>query len=92
MANLTTLRAVVYGRVQGVFYRSFIARHAGLLNVNGYARNLPGGVVEVQAEGEREKLESLIELLKKGPPTARVDKVEINWSEYIGSYTGFKIR
>ena len=58
----------------------------------GYVRNLPGGVVEVQAEGEKKQLEELVGYLKIGPPAARVEKVDINWSEYTGNYSGFNVR
>jgi acylphosphatase len=48
--------------------------------------------VEVNAEGERKQLEKLIGYLKIGPPGAKVEKVITNWSEYTGSYSGFRIR
>jgi acylphosphatase len=90
MTDLTSVRAIAYGRVQGVFFRAFTTRHARELGLSGYVRNLPDGKgVEVQAEGERSKLEKLVTHLEVGPPAAKVDRVEINWSEYTGSYSGF---
>lgn len=47
------LAARVSGRVQGVGYRYFARETAAMLGLNGFARNLPGGDVEVEAEGER---------------------------------------
>ena len=92
-ANLASVRAIIYGRVQGVFFRSFTSECARELGLTGSARNLPDGkAVEVQAEGERDKLERLIAYLKVGPPGARVERVETNWSEYTGGYSNFKIR
>ncbi len=93
MTDLASVQAMVYGRVQGVFFRAFTLRQARELGLTGYTRNLPDGkAVEVQAEGERNKLEKLIDHLKVGPPAAKVEKVVTNWSEYTGSYTGFSIR
>ncbi|MFC2006142.1 acylphosphatase [Chloroflexota bacterium] len=93
MSDLASLHAIVHGRVQGVYFRAFTSRHATELSLNGYVRNLPDWkVVEVQAEGERNKLERLIDYLKVGPPGAMVEKVKTNWSEYTGSYSGFSIR
>lgn len=93
MTDLASLHAVVSGRVQGVYFRAFTARHAAELGVTGYVRNLPGArAVEVRAEGERSKLEKLIDCLKKGPPGARVDRIETTWAEYTGSYPGFSIK
>ena len=93
MTDLASVQAVVYGRVQGVFFRAFTSQEARELGLTGYVRNLPNGdTVEVQAEGERGQLERLIEYLKVGPPGAKVEKIITNWSEYTGNYPGFNIR
>jgi len=92
MTDLASVQAVVYGRVQGVYFRAFASRHARELGLSGYVRNLPDWkTVEVQAEGERKQLEKLIDHLKVGPPRARVERVETSWSEYTGSYSGFSV-
>ena len=91
MADLASLNAVIKGRVQGVFFRAFVARKAKELDITGYTRNLPGGAVEVNAEGERQQLEKLIGFLKTGPPAAEVEEVIVNWSEYAGTYPRFSI-
>ena len=92
-AGLALMRAVVYGRVQGVFFRDFVSRQAVELGLTGYARNLPGGdAVEVIAEGERDRLERLIGYLEAGPPAARVDRVVAHWAGYSGTFSGFTIR
>jgi len=92
MTELASLQAIVYGYVQGVFFRAFVSTQAKELGLTGYVRNLPGGEVEVQAEGDREQLEKLIGYLKVGPPTARVSKVVTEWSDYTGNYSGFRVR
>ncbi len=93
MTNLASVQAVVYGLVQGVFFRDFVHRRATQLGLTGYVRNLPSGeALEVHAEGERKRLEELISYLKIGPPGAEVKKVETSWSEYTGSYSHFSIR
>ena len=92
MNEPASLQAIVYGYVQGVFFRAFVSRLARELGLTGYVRNLPGGAVEVNAEGERNRLEKLIGYLKVGPPGARVQKVVTNWSEYTGIYSSFSIR
>jgi len=92
MTELASLKAIVYGHVQGVFFRAFVSTQAKELGLTGYVHNLPGGEVEVQAEGERKQLERLIGYLKVGPPTARVSKIVTEWSDYTGNYSGFRIR
>ena len=92
MSDLASFRATVHGRVQGVFFRSFVERWAEQLKLTGEVRNLRDGTVEVKAEGERLQLEKLLDYLRTGPPPARVDRVETEWGEYTGNYTGFAVR
>jgi len=92
MAELASLQATVRGHVHGVFYRAFVESHAQELNLNGYVRNLPDNQVEVVAEGEKQKLEKLLERLKKGPPAARVESVEVIWGEFTGEFSQFSVK
>jgi acylphosphatase len=92
MADLASVQAIVYGHVQGVFFRAFVSTRATQLGLTGYVRNLPGGTVEVNAEGERKQLDQLISYLKVGSPPAKVEKVVTSWSEYSGNYSGFGIK
>ncbi len=92
-SDLVSVRAIVRGYVQGVFFRAFAEREAKTLGLVGYVSNLSDGKsVEVRAEGERGKLQALIESLKAGPPQARVKEVETQWSEYSGRYATFSVR
>ena len=70
----------VAGRVQGVGYRYFVARAARGLGLSGYVRNLPDGTVAVAASGSRAALESLAASLRKGPPGAVIESVNLDWS------------
>jgi acylphosphatase len=90
--DLVSLKAVVHGYVQGVFFRAFVSHWAQELGLTGYVRNLSGGAVEVLAEGEKKQLEKLIGYLKVGPPSAKVEKVVTEWAEYSGKYSGFSVR
>jgi acylphosphatase len=91
MADLASLQAIVSGRVQGVFFRSFVESRAEELKLTGYVRNRYDGTVEVLAEGERERLEKLVHYLEAGPPAARVAKVDTRWAEYHGHFRNFSI-
>jgi acylphosphatase len=72
---LAAYQYVVQGRVQGVGYRYFALREAEALGVNGFARNLPDGTVEVLAEGPEEALTRFEEKLRAGPAFSRVEGV-----------------
>ena len=82
----------ISGKVQGVGFRNFTQRHAKQLGINGYAKNLPNGQVEVVAEGDTVQLDALVNLLKKGPPSASVDSIEIDKRAFTGEYETFGIR
>lgn len=90
--TLARVHIYVSGRVQGVFYRSNTRRKALELGITGWVRNLPDGRVEIVAEGEREKLERLIEWCRHGPPLARVEDLEIIWEEPRGEFESFTIK
>ena len=93
MSDLASVQVIVYGYVQGVYFRDFTSRRATELGLTGYVRNLPGEeAVEVNAEGERKQLEKLIGYLEVGPPAARVERVVTNWSRYTGNYSRFGVR
>jgi acylphosphatase len=93
MADLACVSAVVHGRVQGVYFRYFVRSVARDLGLKGYVRNLASGdAVEVRAEGEKPRLDRLMEELKTGPPGAWVKRVEIEWSGYTGQFDNFSIR
>jgi acylphosphatase len=70
------MRCYVSGMVQGVWYRAATRKKALSLGVNGYARNLSDGRVEVLACGEEKAVTALREWLWEGPPHAHVTDVQ----------------
>ena len=75
----------VRGRVQGVGYRMDAAAAAERLGVAGTVRNLLDGSVEATLEGAPEAVESMIEHLRRGPSSARVDGVDVRREEPSGA-------
>ena len=82
---------LVNGQVQGVFFRKGVMDLARTLGVTGWVRNLRDGRVEAVAEGEKAKLEEIIEFCHDGPPGARVRDVAVEWSDFRGEFRGFRI-
>jgi acylphosphatase len=70
-----TRRYLVFGRVQGVYFRHSTRSHALGLGLRGVVRNLPDGSVEVLAQGTPSSVEALHQWLHRGPELARVDVV-----------------
>ncbi len=91
-AGLKRAHIFVSGRVQGVFFRDSARREVLKLGIGGWVRNLEDGRVEAVFEGEKEKVEKMVNWAKNGPIFARVDKMEAEWQEYQGEFKSFEIR
>ncbi len=85
------LECQIFGRVQMVMFRDFTQRKAKALGLVGAVKNLPDDSVWAAAEGEEEKLKTLLDELKKGPILAKVERVEEKWLEATGEFKDFKI-
>lgn len=82
---------LISGKVQGVCFRSHAEEEAARLGLTGYARNLPEGHVEALVQGDEEKIHRFIEWSKKGSRSAKVEKVEVSWSEPTQECEDFRI-
>ncbi len=68
----------VTGRVQGVGYRFFTVEAALSLGLSGWVRNRPDRTVELEVQGENQKiLDEFCEQLRQGPPLSRVTRLDI---------------
>lgn len=70
-------RAIVAGKVQGVAFRWSTQQRAIGLGVFGWVKNLPGGEVEVHAEGEPEAVDALEAFVREGPEHSEVQAVAL---------------
>jgi len=84
-------RVIVEGRVQGVFFRYHTQEAALRFEVKGWVRNRRDGTVEALFEGDKEKVDPMIQWCHRGPSEARVTKVHLNWEDYIGEFDDFSI-
>jgi acylphosphatase len=85
------VRVRVTGRVQGVCFRASAVDEAERLGVSGFARNLPDGSVEIEAEGERRLVEAMVEWCRQGPRWARVEQATVEWLVAKGDGGAFHI-
>ncbi len=82
----------VWGRVQGVGFRAFVAQQAKLLGVSGWVRNVGWNQVETLAEGHEDVLKAFVEIVKQGPAVSRVERHEVIWGEVGDQLDGFQVR
>jgi acylphosphatase len=85
------IHLVIWGRVQGVYFRASAAREAKRLGLTGWVKNRPDGAVEIVAEGEEDRVKDFLAWAQHGPSTARVDHVETRWKSYTGEFASFVI-
>lgn len=88
-ASMKTLRLVVHGRVQGVYFRDSMRREAQRLGVAGWVRNRSDGTVEAVVHGNSADVDLIARWAHHGPELARVERVEAVPEE--GVYASFEI-
>jgi acylphosphatase len=82
----------IRGRVQGVSFRYYTSRTAEEHGVTGWVRNRPDGSVEAVFEGRESAVRQVVEWCRQGPPSARVDEIDIDWEAAPGEFEGFEVR
>jgi acylphosphatase len=81
---------LIYGFVQGVGFRFGVERAANSRGVAGWVRNRADGAVEAVFEGEPDDVEALVELCRRGPRGAVVERVDVE-EESPERLDGFRV-
>jgi acylphosphatase len=89
--QLLQIKAVIRGRVQGVFFRKSCETAARSHGVDGYVKNLPTGDVEAVFKATPARVKQMIEWCHSGSPHAFVDDVTIEEMPVDSQLASFKI-
>jgi acylphosphatase len=93
MTDIVRAHIWVKGIVQGVGFRAHVEHYARQIGgITGWVRNVGWDTVEAVAEGEREKVERFIELIKQGPGVSRVDESRVEWEDVTGEFQEFGVK
>ena len=84
-------RVIIEGRVQGVFFRHHTQETAFRFGVKGWVKNRRDGSVEAVFEGDRERVDQIIQWCRRGPSEARVKNVSVTWESYTGEFDDFLV-
>ena len=85
--------AIISGRVQGVYYRESTRRQVLKIGgLTGWVKNQPDNTVKLIVEGNREKVQQLLDWCQSGPPMARVQSIDILEENYLGEFSDFMVR
>ncbi|CAA7619709.1 acylphosphatase [Magnetospirillum sp. UT-4] len=80
-----TMRVIVEGRVQGVWFRGWTVEAANAHGLDGWVRNLSDGRVEAVFSGPAERVDRMVQACRAGPPAADVKRVSAEpWAEHPG--------
>ncbi len=85
------VRVRIRGRVQGVWYRAWTEKTARRLGLSGWVRNRSDGSVEALICGAPGDVERMLDLLREGPPAARVDSMEAEPDAPVPAEEGFRV-
>lgn len=75
---MVSRRIQVFGKVQGVFFRTSTKEQADKLGLNGWVENRTDGSVHIEVTGESNAVNDLIQWCQKGPILASVDSVLVD--------------
>jgi acylphosphatase len=87
----TRKKLLIHGRVQGVYFRGWSVETARALGLRGWVRNRSDGSVEMLLAGDESVVNRMIERCRDGPPTARVDQIDVEESTDVAP-AGFETR
>lgn len=92
MPEQQRIHVIVKGQVQGVYFRASTQEQAEAIGITGWVRNLDNGDVEFEAQGEQERLDSLLLWARRGPTRARVEQLVCRDCTPVSGENGFGVR
>jgi len=86
------IHVLIYGRVQGVWFRASTKQKAEKLGITGWVRNTDDGNVEAIFEGFNKNIDEMISWCKVGPPLAKVENIKIEKQQPTNVFYNFSIK
>lgn len=83
--DFKAVRARIFGKVQGVWYRGWLQSKAQPLGIYGWVRNRTDGTVEALLCGPPHVVDRMLALCMRGPETARVERIETEPAQGIAA-------
>jgi acylphosphatase len=91
--QLSRASVLISGRVQGVFFRLETQREAQRCGgITGWVKNQRDGTVRAVFEGEKQRVNSMLDWCRLGPPESAVLHLDVSWEPYTGEFDSFEIR
>lgn len=84
-----SVHLLIYGTVQGVYYRNWTVARAQRDRLNGWVRNRADGSVEATVCGEANRVTAMVQDCWQGPPAAEVKNIVVEEGWPAPDKTGF---
>lgn len=85
------IKVIISGRVVGVSYRAWTKTQARSLGLTGWVKNVDDQV-EAIFQGDEEKVNKMINLLKLGPPASYVKDIKVFSEKNKEIFSKFEIK
>ena len=86
-------RFIIFGKVQGVYYRKSVSQAMMKKQFKGYIQNLSNGTVEVVAEVFDDEFDAFMKILKEGSLLSSVEDIQYEIIHDAAFNTdGFEVR
>jgi acylphosphatase len=86
------IRILIEGRLQGMNFRYKTQRQAQNLELVGFVRTLSDGRIEIEAQGDEDKAEAMLDWCQEEPHSSHIRSLLFRYDEPIKSYTDFSVR
>lgn len=87
----TTVHVLIFGRVQGVWFRASTKQKAEQLGLKGWVKNTDDGCVEAVFQGNEDRVMEMINWCNHGPPLSKVEKVDVTKKQSLDVFEDFCI-
>ena len=91
MSGNIRMHLIITGRVQGVCFRIATKKEAEKQKILGWVKNKKNGSVEAVFEGEKQRVDSMINWCRQGPSGADVLKLDVEMESFTAEFDRFKI-
>ena len=88
----TNVHVLIFGHVQGVWFRASTKQKAEQLSLKGWVRNKDDGCVEAVFQGDKNQVIEMINWCCQGPALAKVEKVEVTKKQFVDILKDFSIK
>jgi acylphosphatase len=85
-------RILIEGRVQGMNFRYNTQQQATKLGLVGFVRNLSDGRIEIEVQGDEDKVEQMLAWCQQEPHGKYIKSILFRRDEPVERYTEFVVR